>query len=266
MRCCSPYIEQVRCGFLGSLEVRDDAGTLTSITGAKERRLLAALATACPAVVSVDRLCDLVWDGEPPATARKSLQAHVVHLRSALEPERPHGSPGRYVVRRQAGYALALERHELDCLRFADLSARGRALLSSGNAGEAKRRSGGARPVAREPYADWPDAEFAEAERHRLEGVRTHATELLWEAELALGNHAEAIPELELMARARTRCTRTGGHCSLWPCTAVAGRAMRWTRYDALAPSSLRSWVPTRGLVCAVWSRHTCAGPRSRCR
>jgi len=191
----------VRCGFLGPLEVRDNEGVLIGVAGAKERKLLAVLATACPAVVSVDRLCELVWDGEPPATARKSLQAHVVRLRSALEPDRPHGSPGRYVVRRQAGYALALERDELDCLTFADLSARGRALLSSGNPAEARNALGEALDLWRgEPYADWPDALFAEAERQRLEGVWTMVTESLWEAELALGNHAEAIPELERMA------------------------------------------------------------------
>ena len=121
------------------------------------------------------------------------------------------------MVRRQAGYALALERHELDCLRFTDLSARGRALLSSGNAGEAKKALREALDLWRgEPYADWPDAEFADAERHRLEGVRTHATELLWEAELALGNHAEAIPELELMARAHPL------HENWWSLLAVA--------------------------------------------
>ena len=49
------------------------------------------------------------WSGEPPRTAVKSLQAHVVRLRTALEPERPVGSPGQFVVRRQAGYALVLE-------------------------------------------------------------------------------------------------------------------------------------------------------------
>ena len=142
------------------MEVRDETGVLISVAGAKERQLLAALATACPAVVSVDRLCDMVWDGDPPPTARKSLQAHVVRLRSALEPDRPHGSPGRYVVRRQSGYALALERDDLDCLKFADLGARGRALLTSGDASQARQALGQALDLWRgEPYADWPDAD-----------------------------------------------------------------------------------------------------------
>ena len=105
------------------------------------------------------------------------------------------------MVRRQAGYALALERDELDCLRFADLSARGRALLSSGNPEGARAALGEALDLWRgTPYVDWPDALFADAERQRLEGVWTNATESLWEAELALGNNAEAIPELERMA------------------------------------------------------------------
>ena len=190
------------CGVLGPLEVRDDEGAPIGVAGAKERQLLAVLATACPAVVSVDRLLDSVWDGDPPPTARKSLQAHVVRLRSALEPGRLRGSPGRYVVRRQAGYALATDRSELDSLAFADLSARGRALLSSGDAASAHAALTDALGLWRgQPYADWPDVPFARAERLRLEDVWVTVTGGLLEAELALGRHHEAIPQLEQMVR-----------------------------------------------------------------
>ncbi len=96
----------MRCFVLEPFEVQADGSELITVAGAKERQLLALVASACPSVVSVDRLLEFLWDGEPPLTARKSLQAHVVRLRSALEPERPRGSRGRYVVRRQAGYAL----------------------------------------------------------------------------------------------------------------------------------------------------------------
>ena len=61
--------------------------------GAKERLLLALLAAAGPGV-STDALAETLWNGDPPATARKSLQVHLVRLRSALEPDRPRGSPG----------------------------------------------------------------------------------------------------------------------------------------------------------------------------
>ncbi|MGH3345959.1 MAG: AfsR/SARP family transcriptional regulator, partial [Nocardioides sp.] len=165
--------------------------------GAKERHLLAVLAAAFPASVSVDQLLECLWNGAPPRTGRKSLQAHVVRLRTALEPGRPAGSPGRYVVRRHDGYALAIERERLDATAFADLGARGRALLSAGDAEAADDllRQGLALWRGR-PYADWPDATDLDGERARLEGVRAHVLEAFWEAELALGRHAEAVPEL----------------------------------------------------------------------
>src|SRR3954471_14192301 len=172
-------------GVLGPLEVRDDAGTRRGVAGGKELQPLPSLAAACPAVVSVDRLLEAVWDGTPPPTARKSLQAHVVRLRSALEPGRPRGSPGRYVARRQAGYALASDRSELDSLAFVHLCARGRALLSSGDAAAAHDALTDALGLWRgQPYVDWPDAPFARAERLRLEGVWGTVTGGLLEAEL----------------------------------------------------------------------------------
>jgi DNA-binding SARP family transcriptional activator len=84
----------VRFAVLGPLLVERDDGETISVAGAKERLLLAVLAAAAPSVVSTDRLLEVLWDGSAPATARKSFQAHVVRLRSALEPERPKGSSG----------------------------------------------------------------------------------------------------------------------------------------------------------------------------
>src|SRR3990170_4576200 len=109
----------MQCAVLGPLEVRGDDDRVVRVPGAKERHLLAVLAAAFPASVSVDQLLESLWNGAPPRTGRKSLQAHVVRLRTALEPGRPAGSPGRYVVRRHAGYALAIERERLDATAFA---------------------------------------------------------------------------------------------------------------------------------------------------
>ena len=189
---------------LGPLEVRGNDDTVAGVPGAKERRLLAVLAAAFPAPVSVDRLLEALWDGAPPRTGRKSLQAHVVRLRTALEPDRPTGSPGRYVVRRHDGYALALAREHLDSTAFADLVARGRALLSAGDVDTADDLLRRALELWRgSPYADWPDAPDLEDERERLVGVRDHCLEAYWEAELALGRHAEAVPELGRLVRER---------------------------------------------------------------
>src|SRR3954471_15590918 len=94
------YRRRMRIVGLGPLQVETDDRVPVLVPGAKERLLLAVLAAGAPGVVSTDSLTETLWDGDPPVSARKSLQAHVVRLRSSLEPDRPKGSSGRYVVRR----------------------------------------------------------------------------------------------------------------------------------------------------------------------
>ncbi len=188
----------MRIAVLGPLEVRTDDDVPVVVPGAKERLLLAALAAEAPAAVSAGRLAETLWDGDAPPTARRSLQTHVVRLRSALEPDRPKGSTGRFVVRRGPGYALAVERHELDALQMTDLAVRGRAHLMSGDPAAASSELRSALALWRgEAYADWPDAGFAQAERRRLTEVRAAALASSVEADLDQGRHAEVVPELE---------------------------------------------------------------------
>jgi WD40 repeat protein/DNA-binding SARP family transcriptional activator len=188
----------MRVGVLGHLEVTSTDGSLLPVQGAKERLLLGILAAESNRVVSVHRLVDLLWDGIPPSTAVKTLQSHVARLRTALEPARPRGSSGRYVVRRGPGYALAVERDELDAVQFTDLVARGRARLAAGAPAEARDEITAALALLRGmPYEDWPEAGFAEAERRKLAEVRVTAVEGRLDADLALGRQAEIIPELE---------------------------------------------------------------------
>ena len=93
------YRRCMRIAVLGPLEVLTEGSVPVVVPGAKERLLLAVLTAAAPGVVSAECISESLWDGAPPASARKSLQAHLVRLRSALEPDRPKGSTGRYVVR-----------------------------------------------------------------------------------------------------------------------------------------------------------------------
>src|SRR5215213_3255299 len=129
----------MRIAVLGPLEVLADELAPIVVSGAKERLLLAVLAREAPGVVSTDRLTAALWNGDPPVSAHKSLQAHLVRLRSSLEPGRPRGSTGRYVVRRGQGYALAIGRKDIDALDLGDLASRGRAQLASGDPAEAER-------------------------------------------------------------------------------------------------------------------------------
>ena len=187
----------MRIGVVGPLEVLTDEAAPVAVPGTKERLLLAVLVSAAPAAVSTDRLAEVLWDGEAPTSARKSLQAHVVRLRTALEPDRPRGSAGRYVVRRGPGYALAVDRRDIDALRMTELVGRGHASLASGDTAEATVQLGAALELWRgEPYADWPDAEFADTERRRLTEVHRAALIGYLEAQLALGRQADVLPRV----------------------------------------------------------------------
>ena len=69
--------------------------------------MLAVLALRRGDIVSNDRLADVIWGDEPPATPRNTLQCHVSHLRQVL---------GRRdaIVARPPGYLLDPGRVDTD--------------------------------------------------------------------------------------------------------------------------------------------------------
>ena len=74
-------------GILGPLEVVDQERPVV-LGGPKQRALLAILLLRRGEAVSSDRLIDQLWGERPPATAAKTLQGYVSHLRKALGDER----------------------------------------------------------------------------------------------------------------------------------------------------------------------------------
>src|SRR5215207_5139842 len=179
----------MRVAVLGPLEVRRDDSAPVSVPGAEERLLLAALAAHAPDAVSTPSLVEILGNGSSPA----SLQADVQSLRSCLDPGLGERSSGQYVLRRGQGYALAVARGDVDALHAADLVARGQARLAGGEAAEDVRLLTAALALWRgEPFADWPDDEFA-AERRRLAEVRADAEAAL-EAARALAARQPSPP------------------------------------------------------------------------
>jgi len=94
---------------LGPVAVRRD-GTEVPVTSRAQRRILAALAEAPGTVVSIGALASLLWDDDPPETARGSLKSHVSRLRRALRPDA--------VAARPPGYALTVPPEHIDAHRF----------------------------------------------------------------------------------------------------------------------------------------------------
>ena len=119
---------------LGGLSVVDGGDEL-SLGGPRQRRLAAVLLIDRNRVVSVDRLAEVVFAGEPTPGAATTLRSYVARLRRVVERE---GSGSR-VVTRPPGYMLEVGDEAFDVARFEGAVAAGRSLLAAGDAAEASR-------------------------------------------------------------------------------------------------------------------------------
>src|SRR4029453_17300377 len=107
-------------------------------------------------VVPTEDLIQGLWGDEPPPTAEKSLQAHVVRLRDALEPDRPRGQSGSLIYTVEPGYLLRCDPAAIDQQRFEGLVADGQQALVAGAASTASRHLGEALSLWRgRPFGDY---------------------------------------------------------------------------------------------------------------
>ena len=180
-------------GILGPLRVLAQGGEVL-VPGAKRRALLAVLLLHHrDAVVPAERLIDELWGDDPPATAAKGLQVHMSELRRAL-------GDGQPIVTRPNGYAVELAPGALDLEHLERRLDEARRLRSAGDLRGAAEALRAALALFRgPPLADVELLGRAAGEGARLDGVRLAALEDRLGLDLALGDHAAAIPELEAL-------------------------------------------------------------------
>jgi DNA-binding SARP family transcriptional activator/WD40 repeat protein len=184
--------ESVRVLLLGPLTVEAEAGEV-HVAGSQRRRLLALLATRPGRMVAIETIVDALWADDPPPSAAKTVQSHVVRLRRSLST-----IDTELIETVRGGYRLALEPLAVDVVRFEQLAGEGRRELTRGAAASAAALLDVALGLWRGPaFAEFGDADFAAAERVRLDELRLRAMEDLAEAQLANGTVAAAIPDLE---------------------------------------------------------------------
>ena len=184
-------------GILGPLEVCR-SGRAVPLGGPRQRAVLALLLLEANRAVSMDRLAEDVWGGDPPEGWATTLQTYVFHLRRALEPDRARGDAGGVLVTRDRGYLLRVDREHLDAALFQDGFTAGRAALQAGRYAEAAETLRGALDLWRGPVlADLADYAFIQREAVRLEELRLAAVEARIDADLALGRHDALTAELE---------------------------------------------------------------------
>jgi DNA-binding SARP family transcriptional activator/WD40 repeat protein len=184
---------------LGPLQAQDEGQEVTP-RGTKQRALLAVLLLHANETLSTDRLIDELWGEHPPATATKTVQVHISHLRKALA--RGGGNGSGIIVTHEHGYELKLDLGHLDSHRFEQLVAEGTRELAGGRPESAATALEGALSLwGGPPLADVAYEPFAQREIGRLDDLRTAALEHLIEAKLELGRHDEVVGELETLIR-----------------------------------------------------------------
>jgi DNA-binding SARP family transcriptional activator len=187
----------LRFAVLGPLEVTR-SGERLSLGGHQQRAVLALLLAESGTVVSVGRLGDALWGQETPSGFVTTVQTYVFHLREVLEPDRGHGAPWRVLVTEPGGYRLDTGGSIVDSAIFEASVQAGRDALERHAYAEASAElTRGLRLWRGEVFADVADLGFAAPIVARLEEMRTIAQGLKIEAELALGRHAAALPEID---------------------------------------------------------------------
>jgi DNA-binding SARP family transcriptional activator len=197
----------LRFQILGPLEVVERDAPL-SLGGAKQRAVLAILLLHRGQAISSERLINELWGERPPATAAKTLQGYVFHLRRALGDGLLHT--------RRAGYELELAPGQLDADEFERLAAEGRAALSDGDPTAAAGCLRGALALwSGPPLADFAYESFAQAEIARLQEARLAALEDRIDADLALGREQQLVGELDALVREHPLRERLRGQLML---------------------------------------------------
>ncbi|MGW8329344.1 AfsR/SARP family transcriptional regulator [Streptomyces sp. NPDC055897] len=206
----------MRIDVLGAVRALHDDGSPVDLGGPRHREVLARLVAAEGQLITTDTLVDDLW-ADPPARAVGALRTFVAALRRALEPDRPPRTPPTLIVTEGPGYALRLQREDVDVHHFQDTLARARLNPA------AVTDLGAALTTWRGPaYADVPGSTWAQRERTRLEELRLEGVELRARILLDSGEGTDLVAELgahvtehpwrepawELLARALFRTGR----------------------------------------------------------
>ncbi len=185
---------------LGALDaVLEANGTdeAPDLGGPRQRSVLALLLVARGQVVSVDRLVEDLWNGEPPPKALGALQAYVSHLRRALEPQRAPRTPAAVLVSEPPGYALRLPVEAVDAWCFESLV---RQANETSDPHRTRELLDQALDLWRGPaYAEFATESWAVAEAARLDGLRILARERWCEAVLRAGAATDAVLAAEVL-------------------------------------------------------------------
>lgn len=166
------------------------AGHTITIRSVRKRLILAMLLSRTGTRVSSDCLIDALWGAAPPPTAHENLRVYLYKLRKDLGSR--HG-----IAYEGGGYRLLHERGRLDAEVFQEWAGQGKDAAARGDVVTASRLLRRSLALWRgKAYGDLGDHPALRDDAHRLEEHRLAVLQARIEADLALGAHADLVPEL----------------------------------------------------------------------
>lgn len=184
----------MRVHVLGRLRV-ERAGTEIDVGPPRQQAVLVALLFRAGRVTTAAEIIDSVWGDRRPASAPALVRTYVSRLREALGPEAIERGPAR------SGYRLRLRTEQLDATHFRRQVERARRARVDG-------RPSVSADLLAEALGSW-DGEaltdvpgpLAATERNRLGELRLLAATERFDVEIALGRHADVLPDLVAAVR-----------------------------------------------------------------
>jgi len=169
------------------------------VTSPRQRAVLAVLLLHADHTVTAAGLIGQVWGERCPASARSLVHTYVWQLRRLLAACEPAGGQLR-IARQPDGYLFRVAEGELDAHVFEQLAIAGLNALAAADPAAASGHLRRALALwSGEVLADLDLAGAAAAECDRLAELRRQAASARIEADLRLGQHAEAAAQLRAL-------------------------------------------------------------------
>lgn len=179
---------------LGRFEARHEGRPIPLGSRRQERCLLAILLLEAGRIVATERLADLLWDSDPPESARGTIHTYIGRLRGAFKRH------GLRIDTSGDGYVVQADGHVIDTEEFAALTRRA---ADATDPAERVELYGRALSLWRGPLlADLADDRLRQRLDAQLGELRLSASELRAEAQLGMGFHDSVVADLTpLVAR-----------------------------------------------------------------
>ncbi|MEU6485718.1 BTAD domain-containing putative transcriptional regulator [Streptomyces sp. NPDC046887] len=177
----------------------------------RQEAILAALLLEANRVVSTDHLVDLIWDDDPPDTARTQVQICVSRLRKLLTAVRIDAA----ITTRPPGYVLKTDEDAVDAAVFGRRVAGARASERRGAVAEAVELLRSAEQLWLGDCLGGISGHTLRSKARQLDEERLTATETRIGLELDLGRHHHLVGAIQLLVHQHPLRERLRGQLML---------------------------------------------------